>query len=89
MTDLDAAIRARLVLHDSGEATVLDMRCAYDCETTQAALLAVLDLHHPDDCGDCSACTRWEDDMVAHAMEYPCPTLRAIAEKLGVEAPRA
>lgn len=75
MPDLDAAIRARL-----DEFCESDM-CA---EVGKAALLAVLDLHgpHPDDPSKCRCALEYDDLCTAHAV--PCPTVRVIAEKLGV-----
>ena len=92
MSGLNTAIRARLTLHDSGEATVPDMRCAYDCETTQAALLAALDLHKPvvgveESSGGlllCAECGPGEDEH--YKPLWPCPTVGAIAKALGIEA---
>lgn len=84
MTGLDQAIRARL-----DEFCESDM-CA---EVGKAALLAVLDLHKPRSAGipkkphiaDCSVCMDVGPE-VCSPVGYPCETVEAIAEKLGVEA---
>lgn len=94
MTDgLDAAIRAKL-------ASWGDDPCGYaTCVVVgwsemRAAIVAVLDLHSTDGDGDCLVCVDWEEDEDGDLMPYrvpgePCPTKRAIAEKLGVEVPDA
>lgn len=73
---LDTAIRARL-----------DGFCETDmcAEDGKAALLAVLELHKPmhEVLPECSNCFARGD---VTNVDYPCPTVRAIAEKLGVEA---
>lgn len=85
MSDLDAAIRA-----------ALDEFCTTDwcAEKGKAAILAVLELHQPEsvdyidadrqdrtssDCETCGAIGGVVDT-------WPCPTVRAIAEGLGIEA---
>ena len=82
MTGLDQAIRARL-----DEFCESDM-CA---EVGKAALLAVLDLHAAVDDGSghqtvCGVCTDPAEGWDRIALPSPCPTVRVIAEKLGVEA---
>lgn len=78
MTDLDAAIRKRLALHDDGN------YFSYDSETIQGAVFAVLDLHKRNDLGCCTECKEiglgWDGPA-----RYPCPTVRAIAKGLGIE----
>lgn len=81
MTDLDAAIRARLDLDEppADSRDLLD-----DWDAMARAILAVLDLHKQYDqygkpvCGHCVYVQG--GDNVA----WPCDTLRVIAEKLGV-----
>jgi hypothetical protein len=54
----------------------------------RAALLAVLDLHRPEqECHDtvCEDCNGWSGAVA----RYPCPTVRMIVEKLEIEAPDA
>ena len=85
MTDLDAEIRA-----------ALDDFCTADwcAEKGKAAILAVLELHQPEsvdyidadrqertssDCETCGAIGGVVDT-------WPCPTVQAIAEGLGIEA---
>lgn len=48
------------------------------------ALLAVLDLHQPeaDDPGLCCCCF----NAIEEQYEYPCPTVNAIADALGVDS---
>lgn len=91
MSNVDAAIRERL----AGISRELDddcnMQCGASCASggygdVAAAVLAVLDVHVPREVG--------LDDDVSHICTqcyfnnvYPCPTVREIAEKLGVEAP--
>jgi hypothetical protein len=82
VTDLDAAIRERLALDEDGH------YFRYDSEMIQRAVLAVLDLHRPIEgryagVPACSCLPDPSDEAVAH--EWPCPTVLAIAEKLGIE----
>ncbi len=87
VTDLDAAIRARLdgMIEDPGKSYESCAGCEFDCNCQvyvdyQAALRAVLDLHprHPSLPNECFTCgSRW-----------PCRHLREIAAALGVEADR-
>lgn len=54
-----------------------------DVPALVAALRAVLDLHKPRDWHGkniCDACSETEDSLF---MEYPCPTVRAVADALG------
>lgn len=91
MTDgLDAAIRAKL-------ASWGDDPCGYaTCVVVgwsemRAAIVAVLDLHKPRTAVEgplegkpiCDECSDGTNEWLATA--DPCPTKRAIAEKLGVE----
>jgi hypothetical protein len=85
--DLDAAIRATLDSHelvikgaDNGVLRVLG-----EADQWKAALIAVLDLH-PVEAHECPQ----QDDRTGErytAYEPTCPTRRAIAKELGVEAP--
>jgi hypothetical protein len=95
MPDLDDAIRAEI-----GHAVQQIKGCDPDTFTAMAAdelsaaLFAALDLHKPflaEPTGDpdytsyqCMGCAPVEDWESVH---YPCPTVLAIAEKLGVEVP--
>lgn len=85
MTDLDAAIRAKLEIQDSGEYTAYDPRFVYDCEIVQTALFAVLELHKRSHFSDCTECRESGPGYEAEPAPYPCPTIRAVAEKLGIE----
>lgn len=83
MSDLDARIRWWITEGSDCE----DPATGWDKAT--AALLAVLDLHcaetsrHVFDTPYCAECTR-----LGGAFTYaPCATVRAIAEKLGVQLP--
>ena len=94
MTDLDAAICAKL-------ASWGDDPCGYaTCVVVgwsemRAALVAVLDRHKPRTAVKgplegkpiCDECSDGTNEWLATA--DPCPTVRAIAEKLGVEVPDA
>jgi hypothetical protein len=84
MTDLDQAIRARLDhLYKQGGSSPRQLR---------AALLGVLAFHQPEDTDftdadgqsrsstDCATC-----DNGGVPGNWPCSTLRTIAEKLGIE----
>lgn len=79
MTDLDAAIRARLE-----DFCVSDM-CA---EAGKAALTAVLDLHKPGPAthGHENLCGHCSNPASGHFVHDPCPTVHAIAKALGIEA---
>jgi hypothetical protein len=86
MTNLDAAIRARLAEYDD---SMYRTGSLWGTEDMQAALLAVLDLHQPvpfgtylgdrppTDCSECVAASGVNES-------WPCPTVRAIAAALGV-----
>lgn len=86
MNGLDVAIRAKL------DAAVEQMRQNDDdlpgftalCDAT-ATIEAVLDLHalmgNPGPWRWCRHCC----DSMGEPVNYPCPTVRTIAEKLGVE----
>lgn len=71
MTDLDQAIRAVLADHHQ-----------YDGLDAASALLAVLDLH-PTEAHECPGGQDNYGQITAY--DVTCPTLLAIAEKLGVE----
>lgn len=75
MSDLDAAIRAKLAADDARQADEIYWDVYRD------AILAVLYLHADDEAGFGRECS---DEFPAAS---PCPTLCAIAEKLGVEVP--
>ena len=100
MTDLDEAIRAKLVGFSNdaclGGCGCEESRCGvYGFDEMRAGLVAVLGEHKPlpDEVGVsetgliCSCLPDGSDPYVTH--DYPCPTVRAIAEKLGVEVPDA
>lgn len=94
MSELDAAIRAKL-------ASWGDDPCGYaTCVVVgwsemRAAIVAVLDRHKPRTAVEgplegkpiCDECSDGTNEWLATA--DPCPTLRVIAEKLGVEMPDA
>lgn len=100
-TDLDAAIRAKLAGdHPIGHCPGCESGDPCDVELGNAAaraVIAVLDLHRrhnnglgygsrepggyghvPDVCGECGK-------IDEYAQKWPCPTVHAIAGKLGVE----
>ncbi len=88
MTDLDAAIRARL---DKFDASMDATGSLWGAGEMRAAIEAVLDLHSP--CRGvhvelgtygCKA-PECQTKRGHVAFTYPCPTVRVIAEKLGVE----
>lgn len=81
MTDLNAAIRERLVLDE-------DSLCfRYDSEMVQGAVLAVLDLHRPGAYSRRPFCAHCREGGIGYegAVPYPCSTVLAIAEGLGIE----
>lgn len=91
MTEIEAAIRAKLASWGDdpcGYATCIVGGWAEMRDT----LLAVLDLHKPRAAVEgplegkpiCDGCSDGTNEWLATA--DPCPTKRAIAEKLGVEA---
>lgn len=90
MPDLDAAIRAKLKRREhvfpgmGGERRQLIVDW---CEAVEAVVLAVLELHkpnpHPSSLGP--YCEQCEGGYEGRA-PWPCPTVLAIAEKLGIEA---
>jgi hypothetical protein len=85
MTDLAAQIRAKLDAIGEGDDDCR-MQCGRSCaedgyDDVVAAVLVVLDLH-PTEAHECPD----RDDYEPYtAYEPTCPTLRAIAEKLGIE----
>ncbi len=83
LADLETAIRGRLdELRRRADLAAIGLEDAVD------ALIAVAELHEPvADTSDlvCSGCNDWTG-ATAH---YPCPTIRAIASQLGIEAPDA
>lgn len=87
MTDLDAAIRERLEIRDTGESTDFDPRFVYDCELVQGAMLAVLELHRPEAYSRRPFCAHCRESGIGYegAVPYPCPTVLAIAKGLGIE----
>jgi hypothetical protein len=70
MSDLDAAIRARLTEVHPDE--------------VGAALLAVLDLHKPEWNGSKQICWHCVYPMGGDNVDWPCDTMKAIAAALGV-----
>jgi hypothetical protein len=50
-----------------------------DCGRMSKALLAVLDLHGPNQWGECDTCTNWE----GRSQSFPCPTVAAIEREMG------
>lgn len=93
-TDLDAAIRAKLAGdHPIGHCPGCESGDPCDVELGNAAaraVVAVLDRHQPGEgvpskpvvCG----CSVEGDEFTM--WQYPCPTVRAIADKLGVDRDR-
>lgn len=82
MPDLNSAIRAKLAEFDASMDTTGSL---WGAEEMRSALLAVLDLHNGDDEDHlCPAeivgysVQRW------HTAADPCPTVRTIAERLGI-----
>lgn len=93
MTDLDAVIRARLH-QDRPYVTEGAGRYGRNAaDTWHEALLAVLDLHKPvpvshplnPNLANCAVCMDIGPEICS-PVGYPCDTVEAIAEKLGVEA---
>lgn len=86
--DLDAAIRARLGEFDASMDATGSL---WGVEEMRAALLAVLELHDAVDVEQVEpdGGAVWGNVCVECGTEslgsYPCPTVRAIAEELGVE----
>lgn len=74
---LDQAIRASIT-------NQLELGITY--ENTANAVLAVLDLHKPDNDYPLSGvkCTECEDAYGAEREDYPCDTVKAIADALGI-----
>lgn len=95
MTDLDAAIRARLGIEPQGlfaktiiKGTVTHVIGLADwAREADAALLAVLNLHADWEGHLCVAEFEGYSVQRWHGANDPCPTVRVIAEKLGVEVP--
>lgn len=83
MTDLDAAIRAKLD-RQRDTMTVDGMFISDITGDWEGALVAVLNIHKRDDRCCCTECQEsglgWDGQM-----PYPCPTVRAIAKGLGIE----
>ena len=92
MSDLDAAIRAKLDEWQQFRRQDGAIAEGYGYDEMAAAIVAVLDRHKPagDEhfaasfAGCCAVCGTYYEYPVA----YRCPTVRAIAEKLGVEVDR-
>lgn len=93
MTDLDAAIRAKL---NSERLDGFESRPCLSVEgcdvngfdEMRAALLAVLDLHKRSNnrrLQGCTECSATEVDRDWTVVPYPCPTVRTITEALGIE----
>jgi hypothetical protein len=60
----------------------------YNAEKTSKALLAVLELHKPDeknmyDQPACRECIDFPNGFDAFPLAYPCPTIQAIEKELG------
>lgn len=70
-TDPHAAILTWLEPYDGGTAT-----------TWIAAIRAVMDIHTPQDRGSVAKCAGCSNHVIF--TEFPCPTVRAIADALGV-----
>lgn len=85
MPDLDAVIRARLDEFDDSMGRTGSL---WGAEEMRAALLAVLDAHEPEGVAPtrCSQCLDGGPGYEAEPAEWPCPTVQAIAQALGVEA---
>lgn len=49
---------------------------------TAQALLAVVELHRPNELSDIVLCHECNSDMFGAAYIYPCPTIQAVEEKL-------
>lgn len=53
------------------------------------ALRAVVELHAPNEHGNCGTCTKAAQRAGNHVrwrVSHPCPTVQAIARELGIEA---
>lgn len=93
MTDLDAAIRAKLVGFSNdaclGGCGCEESRCGvYGFDEMRAALVAVLDRHkpnpHPSGLGPyCEVCVGGYEGV----SEWPCQTVKDMATALGIEVP--
>lgn len=89
---LDAAIRAKLAEWQKFRRRDGTIAEGYGFDEMCAAIVAVLDLHKPRTAVEgplegkpiCDECSDGTNEWLATA--DPCPTKRAIAEKLGVEA---
>jgi hypothetical protein len=77
MTDLDTAICAWLA-----EPT---RKYADRYWSLNGAVDAVLTLHAPDSRGNCSECREGGSGYEAEPVKAPCPTVRTIAEGLGIK----
>lgn len=89
ITTLDAAIRERIRIVPDLDSMAEDVRFEYDIEPIHAALTAVLDRHKPGmEVYGARTCRHCYEVMDAdhETAAYPCPTVRAIAKELGVEA---
>ena len=83
MTDLDAAIRARL---NEFDASMTATGGLWGAEEMRAALVAVLDRHklnpHPSGLGPyCEVCVGGYEGV----SEWPCQTVKDVARALGIE----
>jgi hypothetical protein len=89
MTDLDRAIRAKLdqFTEDYFLVGEYGSNPGPGHNEMRDAILAVLDLHGPSDLDD----PRWCGSCIGNdgygIVSIPCPTVRAIAKALGLEAP--
>lgn len=82
MSDPDAAIRTRLDEYDDSMTRTGSL---WGADEMRNALLAVLVAHERDSRGHCTECRESGPGHEAESVPYPCPTVLAIAEKLGVE----
>lgn len=87
MTDLDAAVRARL---DEFDASMTATGSLWGTDEMRAAIVAVLDRHklnpHPSGLGPyCETCVGGYEGV----SEWPCKTVKDVATALGIEVPDA
>lgn len=86
MADLETAVRAKLASFENAACMSVEGCDAVGFDEMRETLLAVLDLHKGDD--DDHLCP---SEIVGYSVQHwhnaadPCPTVRVIAEKLGVE----
>lgn len=88
MSNLDAQIRAKVTHPPTVTSEGAGAARANEwASQASAALLAALELHKPTEGRDGAiACSCMPDSSDPYySFTYPCPTLRGIAEKLGIE----